>query len=115
MYSGFLYIYVVCYHCTGTTDFDAYLHTRSLHDAIPICSVGIAKRRGETEAERIGQQTAVFGLGPRGVPAAIAREHRAPEFRARQLGRDDDGAGGDRKSTRLNSSHQCASRMPSSA
>src|SRR3546814_1651548 len=43
----------------------------------------------------------------RGVAAGLDRHH--------ELGADPVGGGEDRKSTRLNSSHQCASRMPSSA
>src|SRR3546814_3543593 len=41
--------------------------------------VGIAERCGKPEAERIGQRTADLGLCARGIPAAIAREHRSEE------------------------------------
>src|SRR3546814_17326181 len=70
---------------TATTESYTYWHTRSLHDALPIS----ASPGGGGDCPRCRP-----GWGSSG--------------RARWRG-------GDRKSTRLNSSHSCASRMPSSA
>src|SRR3712207_8027964 len=68
---------------TATTE----IYTLSLHDALPIFQVGEAPPRvhGEETVRDAGQDRVALGLG---------------EHRGRGLG-----AGADRKSTRLNSSH----------
>src|SRR3546814_17351204 len=89
-----LYTFVYCYFCffydTASTEIYTYLHTRSLHDALPICPVGNARCQ-------IGKREQV-------------QKHEAGPLPAVRLA-PDDGDGGDalgredRKSTRLNSSH----------
>src|SRR2546429_7279576 len=71
---------------TATTE----IYTLSLHDALPIYSQG---------ADRVRS-----GIRPPDLRGAALRRHRiaAPRRRRRRDGRSDDG---DRKSTRLNSSH----------
>ena len=59
----------------------------------------------------------IIGGGPAGYEAALVAAARGPEV-ADVTVVDRDGIGGacvDRKSTRLNSSHEIPSRMPSSA
>src|SRR3712207_7637840 len=75
---------------TATTE----IYTLSLHDALPICKVGPAVRRGQ-HVQRGHRQR------QRPVPAL------ALPARGARRGRDEVRAGGreDRKSTRLNSSH----------
>src|SRR3546814_8919551 len=75
---------------------------------------GLAARRDLSREEglelgrlRGGARTAE-GADDRGGPAVVL-EHGGQQVRGGRL------AAGDRKSTRLNSSHYCASRMPSSA
>src|SRR5438552_19053103 len=81
-FSSSLYFYVFFFNSPSTSD----VYSLSLHDALPICSR--AWRRGEARAA--GRQA----RSPR----------QRPERDARLLA-----AGGDRKSTRLNSSHQIIS------
>ena len=72
---------------TATTE----IYTLSLHDALPISSAGRARDRSRADRAGAGR-----GLRP-------SRRQVRPRGR------------GDRKSTRLNSSHIPLSRMPSSA
>src|SRR3546814_20359208 len=93
---------------TATTEIYTYLHTLSLHDSLPIFIDGRVARIGRPEEFGSSPPAADDRIDARGravVPGLInAHEHIA--WRNTK---------GDRKSTRLNSSHQCASRMPSSA
>src|SRR3546814_3684263 len=67
------------------------------------------------EAAQVDEEEEGRGVQP--AQRAIEREGRQPERQRQALRQHDlkDVAGQDRKSTRLNSSHYCASRMPSSA
>src|SRR3546814_3688228 len=88
--------------------------TLSLHDALPISMFGgellrplaAEKDMSPVKPHRIGQQDRVFHTGHSryGPGAKVAPVHD----RGVKLV-------GDRKRTRLNSSHTCASRMPTSA
>src|SRR6184192_891520 len=71
---------------TANTEIYTSIDTLSLHDALPI----------RTARGRLGEQRVRYLEAPFGSAAALA-------------------AIADRKSTRLNSSHQSTSRMPSSA
>src|SRR3546814_15186195 len=87
----------------ATTEIYTYGHTLSLHDALPICGgAGAEQGNGAVEGDdgnRAHQQALVDGLEGKLAKRSLAQTRQA----------------GDRKSTRLNSSHSCASRMPSSA
>src|SRR3546814_1355695 len=67
-----------------------------------------ARGEGVAVVERIGDAAVRIG-------AAVDVEHHRPVRARAGLGRPDVEEQTDRKSTRLNSSHYCASRMPSSA
>src|SRR3546814_13725080 len=103
---------------TETTEIYRCWHTLSPHDALPISFRGVMAAPWDL----------VAGRTARGLPdCAAALDDVALGFIADQQGRAPgrSGAGarhaaadarddGERKSTRLNSSHKCASRMPSS-
>src|SRR5437764_4341361 len=76
-----------------TTD----LYTLSLHDALPIL-----RRRDRPAEERGDAQPLQLGAGD-------PEPHRQGEEREPDHRGDPDGDQGDRKSTRLNSSHRCIS------
>src|SRR3712207_6853634 len=80
---------VFFFNDTATTE----IYTLSLHDALPICS----GNEGTREAD--GQEGVVRGLLLQGQPPVCARPGRA--LRDVPAG----SSRGDRKSTRLNSSH----------
>src|SRR5699024_11593359 len=79
------------------------VHTLSLHDALPILLRAVSsKRRAALQIHPI--QQVLCGLCPQD------QSHHAPGTQARRdhaggLGGPDGSSGGDRKSTRLNSSH----------
>src|SRR5205807_8338414 len=89
-------------------------YTLSLHDALPICIVGSAQdrrgRRGSlVELSSLGEgaetgQPRVAGE-PRGLPVAVAARRRVRVPRGAACAEPLRNSGGDRKSTRLNSSH----------
>src|SRR3546814_6518278 len=87
------------FYCNDTapTEIYTYLHTLSLHDALPISS----HHPGDVVARqlRLLVQDGEAVDGDAGPVGGGARE----------------GGRADRKSTRLTSSHSCAARMPSSA
>src|SRR3546814_20798863 len=97
---------------TATTEIYTYGHTRSLHDALPIYG-SLALKAPSRWPERRGDlppdhRQSMLASG-RALADRVFRRHvvlrcpiRCPPF-------------GDRKSTTLNSSHLCSSRMPSSA
>src|SRR3546814_15701939 len=74
---------------TATTEICTDCHTLSLHDALPIFARSL----------RIDHDSAFPAVAPGGALIGTAGEVWAMTAR-------------DRKSTRLNSSHQCASRTP---
>src|SRR3546814_7712592 len=86
--------------------------------ALPITRP-VAGRRPERRMAEVGEHALTCepmrGGGDEYLMLVIADEPPAAEHRQRP--RDDKAAraAADRKSTRLNSSHSCASRMPSSA
>src|SRR3712207_8923106 len=81
-------IVVFFFNDTATTE----IYTLSLHDALPICEPAIACRRSTRPVGRLRRA--------RGVARERLRGRRALTGRFTGTGR-----GGDRKSTRLNSSH----------
>src|SRR3546814_8296562 len=87
---------------TATTESETYLHTLSRHDPLPIST-----RR----AHVLGHDPCQLEHQRLGLAAARTGQHDTVAGRVigRLLARVD------RKSTRLNSSHSCAARMPSSA
>src|SRR3546814_11202078 len=93
---------------TSTPDIYTYCHTLSLHDALPICSNRreVAARRDQSPPltthscrSGAGRELSMMGGIRRSALGRDRLSQRPP----------------DRKSTRLNSSHSCASRMPPSA
>src|SRR3546814_14824343 len=87
---------------TPTTEIYTYLHTLSLHDALPIFGEGLhlteAPQRDLDGRDELG---ALEGLHQVGEGSGIPR--LLDQIPLREGGEDEDG--GDRKSTRLNSSH----------
>src|SRR3546814_20320282 len=112
------YCYLLCCNDTATSWIYTYCHTLSLHAALPICfrdltafwtDSGVMPRAWMIESDSrwrlslylINGQTwfvATLLLVQAGFALMFALGWRT-----------------DRKSTRLNSSHSCATRMPSSA
>src|SRR3712207_7098252 len=82
---------LVFFNDTATTE----IYTLSLHDALPIC---FGRRNGAVGGDHLGQPQGEAGL-PLHRPQRP--ELRRPRLRRRRAGE----GGGDRKSTRLNSSH----------
>src|SRR3546814_19303159 len=82
---------------TATTDIYTYLHTLSLHDALPIFFQHFALLPHRTVAENVE-----YGLKMRGLAKA---ERRAKALKTLENVGLDNWADRDRKSTRLNSSH----------
>src|SRR3546814_1863863 len=80
--------------------------------AIPVLNIGAMNGEADEQAGGVGDNVAFASLDL--LSGIIARNTAA--FRGFDaLAVDDAGRRTDRKSTRLNSSHSCASRMPSSA
>src|SRR3546814_6926504 len=78
-------------------------------------SSGLAARLDQRRSERLGRRLAAPQHELEHRIKAFAFVDRAFDQRLGQVEREPRiGADEDRKSTRLNSSHQCASRMPSS-
>src|SRR3546814_12582976 len=126
---------IVVFNDTATTEIYTYVPTLSLPDALPICGVfrtvtegarrleagGSREKQhgrvviiGSITADKIFPATAVYGAtkaAVRHMGKALAREwaRRGLNVNILQPGYLD------RKSTRLNSSHKCATRMSSSA
>src|SRR3546814_18410371 len=107
---------------TDNTEIHPYRHTRSLHDALPISSPTATPK-----ATRTPTPTPTRTPTPTPTPRAIAPVLANASFEggahawvatrgSAEVSPIVVGSGTtDRKSTRLNSSHSCASRMPSSA
>src|SRR3546814_12692606 len=95
---------------TTTTEIYTHGHTRALHNARPISQAALietlTRERDEARTE-CEEQARLNGIGAEREAALITRTEAAAAALAK--------ARKDRKSTRLNSSHYCASRMPSSA
>src|SRR3546814_8515345 len=77
---------------TATTEIYTYIHTLSLHDALPIYAPRIAGDHRDAHEQREDHDLQDLVL-----------RHRVDHRCGDEVG--------DRKSTRLNSSHQCAPRM----
>src|SRR3546814_16463939 len=92
---------VFFFNDTATTDIYTYLHTLSLHDALPI----YIRRADDTEFERNARFLRVTDR--RGRSRIGHRDHQVGIDRifAREFGADRLAYRIDRKSTRLNSSH----------
>src|SRR3546814_20126506 len=91
--------YYVCFifvffNDTATTEIYTYLHTLSLHDALPICPRARASMRSKARAPERS--------GPHGTTAT--RASRTPSWADREYRAADRAPSPDRKSTRLNSS-----------
>src|SRR3546814_19101330 len=98
---------VFLFNATATTDIYTYCHTLSLHDARPIFELAASLGGGVERDRRILE----LGIG-------LTVDRLAVTVDAVDIAVADIllvGADLDRKSTRLNSSHYCAYRMPSSA
>src|SRR3546814_15618153 len=92
---------VLCLKDTATTEIYTYGHTHSLHDALPICLVGldyigIAQALAVDMAGEAPQ--AVAGLDHHALALGVELDVLRPGPAERHLDAD-------RKSTRLNSSH----------
>src|SRR3546814_6196089 len=124
-------MFICLYNYSATTEIYTYCPTHSLHDALPIFdhilhleggkvtlypggydaferqrserAAQLAAARAAQDAQRTKLQDYIARNSARASTAKQAQS------RAKRLARID------RKSTRLNSSHSCASRMPSSA
>src|SRR3546814_16983212 len=99
-YKCFIVIVVVV-NDTATTEIYTYVHTLSLHDALPI------SRRTSRRGARSGQHQAA-GRPSRTWPRADTHSPRGLRpglSRTRHYSDTVRQSGGDRKSTRLNSSH----------
>src|SRR5207244_13104095 len=88
-----------------------YIYTPSLHDALPICHFAEAQQSGAKTEERVSFRTVragpvLFGHAHRNLPQLL-RPVQAPQRFARLGERKH--LIEDRKSTRLNSSHQIIS------
>src|SRR3546814_14070191 len=109
---------------TATTEIYTYLHTLSLHDALPICKSVTALLRevlynqpaqlldsdadnkvvdADAALQVLGQDHVAFGYLTTTI-TVIDRDRAAVEEKVRAVERIVNGLG-DRKSTRLNSSH----------
>src|SRR3546814_12254511 len=99
------YVCCFCFNCPATPESYTYRHPLSLHDSLPIYRVHLGRVH---EVHAAFERTVEDAVG-RGLVHLLAKGHGA-HADGRHLQRT-----GDRKSTRLNSSHSCASRMPSSA
>src|SRR3546814_17299648 len=84
-------LYCVFCNDTATTDIYTYLHTLSLHDALPIW---IGRPAKLTSASEAGSSTSA-DVSATGKPRSVISSIRASAT----------GLSADRKSTRLNSSH----------
>src|SRR5437763_2187615 len=92
---------IFCFTATATAD----IYTLSLHDALPISSE-IGSRDGVMDIRRHLLEGHVIPAHP----LALTAERKLDERRQRALTRYYVASGvGDRKSTRLNSSHRCIS------
>src|SRR3546814_6901158 len=109
------------FRSTAPTAIYTFLHTLSLHDALPIFTshsdvgrldgaVSVAQRMGHGN-RRQELSTHILQLTQTTSPRARFAWALPLHDRVQRLLLDSQ----DRKSTRLNSSHSCASRMPSSA
>src|SRR3546814_14861208 len=87
--SGCVFVFFF-FNDTATTEIYTYLHTLSLHDALPIFRNMFGTAKGQV-LEQVGEAALLFGFEHR------ADVHPHPD---RHLPRRQD-----RKSTRLNSSH----------
>src|SRR3546814_13188659 len=109
---------IFCCKCTATAEIYTSGHTLSLNDALPSST----REPTETTESRIGRADgALYRAKGRGRNCVASAEI---DLRGLRHAGQPTGSSwpqkakrppGDRKSTRLNSSQQCASRMPSSA
>src|SRR3546814_15996775 len=103
-------VWFFCFKYTASSEIYPYGHPLSLHDALPI--VGIEReavhavdlvgdhRKGSASGEIVAERVTIVG--------AVGEQADAGAALGDEIGRGDDVgrlAGGDRKSTRLNSSH----------
>src|SRR3546814_13331038 len=102
-----MYIYF-CFNDTSTTEIYTYLHTLSLHDALPISSLRITAQAGKPIELRSGPDGAdaleKLGLEPAKLQAVVANTG-AKRPLVQPGGNYSLELSEDRKSTRLNSSH----------
>src|SRR3546814_6781741 len=83
---------------------------------VPEVAAGNCCRFGTVAFRLVGERKERADLLDREAkPPAMSDESKAAHIRSAVGAPSRGGAQGDRKSTRLNSSHSCASRMPSSA
>src|SRR3546814_19319535 len=87
------------FNATATTEIYTYLHTLSRHDALPSEVVGA--EREALQERRLEDETEAVLPGLLRAEVGVDAAHHLPGLVA-EVGR---GAGQDRKSTRLNSSH----------
>src|SRR3546814_7882208 len=120
---------VFFFNSPATTEIYTYLHTLSRHDALPICQPGTRLRQRRRKGARIDREQQIALVDDRAVAEMHAgdrprdarthldrlRRFEAPNIIVPPVARPFERRREDRKSTRLNSSHSCASRMPSSA
>src|SRR3546814_19709027 len=101
------YLIFFVFNDKTTTEIYTYLHTRSLHDALPCCQRGVDHHR---QAEPVGREPVEGVLD--GLRVAD-QQHPLPKIVQHQRRQDEVDPGCadraaaeiDRKSTRLNSSH----------
>src|SRR3546814_20916853 len=101
----FLMLLIYFFNDTATTEIYTYLHTLSLHDALPICSRHAptdapGRRASNLVRRQIRRRSSTHGVESRWLAFLCRHSGHVP----REPGKDRRGRR-DRKSTRLNSSH----------